>query len=206
MKMKRFSRSIGVIIIGFCVMGLSLTAQAESKDYFVLKGGIYKPQSNNLSDFSTGFNGEIAYGHYYNSNWAVEAGTGYFATKANQEANYPFRASADLDLKTIPLTVSLKGIIPVDKFEFYGLGGIGAYFTFADVDINYYGNRHVSYSDNNVLLGGFLGLGAQYNFNPKMFVGVEAKYLWTTKTTFRDTDAEVDLGGIQATINLGYRF
>jgi opacity protein-like surface antigen len=204
--MRRFSKWIGVIVICLCITGLSFTAQAAGNDYFVLKGGIYSPQSKELGDFSTGFNGEIAYGHYYNSNWAVEFGTGYFATKANQEANYPFRASADLDLKTIPLTVSLKGIIPVDKFEFYGLGGIGAYFTFADVDINYTGNRHVSYSDNNALFGGFLGLGAQYNFTPKVFVGVEGKYLWTTKTTFRDTDAEVDLGGIQATVNLGYRF
>ncbi len=203
--MKRFSKWIGVIVICFCVTGLSFTAQAAGDDYFVLKGGIYAPQSKELGDFSTGFNGEIAYGRYFDRNWALEVGTGYFVTKANQEASL-VRASADLDLKTVPLTVALKGIIPVDKFEFYGIGGLGAYFVFADVDINYPGNRHVSFSDNNTLFGGFLGIGAQYNITPNVFVGLEGKYLWTTKTTFRDTDSEIDLGGIQATVNLGFRF
>jgi opacity protein-like surface antigen len=204
--MKRFSRWIGVIVICFCVMGLSLTAQAEGKDYLVLKGGVYKPQSTELGDFSTGFNGEIAYGHYFDRNWALELGTGYFVTKANQEAHPPFQASVDLDLKTVPLTASLKGVIPVDKWELYGIGGLGAYFVFADVKVNSIGNREVSHSDNNVLFGVFLGIGAQYNITPTVFVGLEGKYLWTTKTTFSDTNADIDLSGIQGTINLGFRF
>jgi opacity protein-like surface antigen len=204
--MKRFSKWMGVIVICFGVMGLSFTAHAESKDYFVLKGGIYKPQSSDLSDFSTGFNGEIAYGHYFDRNWALEFGTGYFVTKANQEAQYPFKASADLDLKTVPLTVTLKGIIPVDNWEFYGIGGIGGYFVFANVDVDYIGGRHVSDSENKALFGGFLGIGTQYNITPAVFLGIEGKYLWTTKTTFTNTDKDVGLEGIQATINLGYRF
>jgi opacity protein-like surface antigen len=203
--MERFSRWFGVIVIFFCVMGLSFTVHAEGNDYFVLKGGIYSPQTKDLGDFSTGFNGEIGYGHYFDKNWALELATGYFVTKANQEANL-VRASADLDFKTVPLTAAIKGIIPANQFEFYGIGGLGAYFVFADVDVDYATNRHVSYSDNNVLFGGFLGIGTQYNFTPNLFVGLEGKYLWTTKTTFRDTDGEMDLSGIQATINLGFRF
>jgi opacity protein-like surface antigen len=187
-------------------MGLSFTADAMGNDYFVLKGGIYSPQSTELGDFSTGFNGEIAYGHYFDRNWALELGTGYFVTKANQEAQPPFRASVDLDLKTVPLTASVKGVIPVDKWEFYGIGGLGAYFVFADVKVNSIANGEVSHSDNKALFGGFLGIGTQYNITPNIFVGLEGKYLWTTKTTFSDTDKDIGLDGIQATINLGFRF
>ena len=45
-------------------------------NYFVFKGGIYSPQTNDLDGFDTGFNGELAIGHYFDKNWAVELGAG----------------------------------------------------------------------------------------------------------------------------------
>ena len=90
--MKRFSRWIGVIIIFFCVMGLSFTAHAESGDYSVLKGGIYSPQTKDLDSFDTGFNGDIALGYYLNKNFAFELESGYFHSKANKSVNNQFRS------------------------------------------------------------------------------------------------------------------
>jgi opacity protein-like surface antigen len=205
--MKEISKCLVVVMVCFGVIGLAFTAQAASYEpnYVVLKGGIYSPQSKELGDFSTGFNGELAYGLNFSRNWAFEFGVGYLTTKANQESSRT-TVSADADIKTMPVTVALKGIYPINNLELYGIGGMGAYFVFADLDLDYYGNRHASYSDNKTLFGGFLGLGVTMNISPKVFLGLEGKYLWTTKTTFRDTDKEVDLGGIQATFNVGYRF
>jgi opacity protein-like surface antigen len=63
---------------------------------------------------------------------------------------------------------------------------------------------HVSDNDSEILFGGFLGLGATFNVTPKLFVGLEGKYLWTTQSSF--TDAETSLNGILATFNIGFRF
>ena len=206
--MKGFSKWIGVIIVLCCGLGLSFPAQADmTPNYVVLKGGIYSPQGNDLQGFDTGFNGEIAFGRYLNKNWAIEGGTGYFETSAgNLMYGSSSSAQRSVDLKVVPLTMALKGIIPVDKFEFYGIGGIGAYLLDTDINepVNYYYPLHVSDQHSDSLFGGFLGLGAIYNVTPRVFVGLEGKYLWTTKSGFYDED--INLDGIQATLNIGFRF
>ncbi|MGA3084641.1 MAG: outer membrane beta-barrel protein [Thermodesulfobacteriota bacterium] len=207
--MKRISKWVGVIIILCCALGLSFPAQAENKtpNYLVLKGGIYSPLTNDLDGFNTGFNGEIAFGHYFDKNWAIEAGAGYFGTSASKGAMFgPNSAQTSVHLNVVPLTVAFKGSIPVNRFEFYGIGGIGAYHLETDVDALATENSrvHVSDSDSEILFGGFLGLGAIFNVTPKLFVGLEGKYLWTTQSSF--IDAETSLNGIQATFNIGFRF
>ncbi len=207
--MKRFSKWTGVIMVLCCFLGLSLPAQAQDMKhrYVVLKGGIYSPQTSELEGFNTGFNGEVAYGHYFDKNWAIEAGTGYIETSARKgEWSGPDSAQTSASLKVVPLTVAIKGSIPVNKFEFYGIGGIGAYYVEADTDTrnDYYEKRHDSDRDTETLFGGFIGLGAIFNVTPKFFFGLEGKYLWTTQSTFLGVDA--DLKGIQATGNIGFRF
>ena len=104
-----------------------------------------------------------------------------------------------------PADSCFKGLIPVDKFEFYAIGGVGAYFLATDIDDSDNFRRHRdSNTDSETLFGGFLGLGATFNFTPRFFVGVEGKYLWTTTTTV--INADVNLTGIQATANIGFRF
>ena len=85
--MKRFSKWIGVIIVLCCALGLSLPAQAQNKmpNYVVVKGGIYSPQTSDLNGFNTGFNGEAAFGRYFDRNWAIEGSTGNFETSGNKD-------------------------------------------------------------------------------------------------------------------------
>ena len=86
--MKRFSKWIGVIIVLCCAVGLSLPAQAQQyrmPNYVVVKGGIYSPQTSDLDGFNTGFNGEAAFGHYFDKNWAIEASAGNFETSGNKD-------------------------------------------------------------------------------------------------------------------------
>jgi opacity protein-like surface antigen len=116
----------------------------------------------------------------------------------------------------IPLTVAIKGIVPIDKqFEVYGLAGTGAYFVNgkATASATVRGvSASVSFSDNTTVWGGFLGAGATYNITPQVFVGLEGKYLWTSSANLSDTvagvrvNADFKIRGAFATANVGFRF
>jgi outer membrane protein W len=177
-------------------------------NYFVTKLGAYFPQEKwdvldvGVFEYSldTGFNGELAYGHYFNRNWALELGIGYFQTSGDDTS---FGAKSKSSIDVMPLTLGIKGIIPADKFEIYGIGGIGAYFVWADEKLN-----GISFSDEDILFGGFLGAGVNYNITPTAFLGIEGKYLWTDKTSLSDSlwRQKHKLDGWLATFNIGFRF
>jgi len=63
-----------------------------------------------------------------------------------------------------------------------------------------------------VVFGGYLGLGVHYNMTRWMFVGAEGKYLWTDRAKPEDVFFGVPFGvkfkldGILATGVLGFRF
>jgi outer membrane protein W len=184
------------------------SAGAVMPNYFVTKLGAYFPQEKwdvldvGVFEYSldTGFNGELAYGHYFNRNWALELGIGYFQTSGDDTS---FGAKSKSSIDVMPLTVAIKGIIPADKFEIYGIGGIGAYFVWADEKLN-----GISFSDEDILFGGFLGAGVNYNITPTAFLGIEGKYLWTDKTSLSDSlwRQKHKLDGWIATFNIGFRF
>jgi opacity protein-like surface antigen len=206
--MKRFSKWIGVVIVLCCALGLSFPAQAQYKlpNYVVVKGGIYSPQTSDLNGFKTGFNGEAAFGRYFDKNWVIEGSVGNFETRGNKDLFLTSDSSpTSVRFRVTPLTVAFKGLIPVDKFEFYGIGGVGAYFLETDRDDSDNSRRRRdSDRDSETLFGGFVGLGATFNFTPRLFAGIEGKYLWTTTATV--INADVNFNGIQATANFGFRF
>ena len=175
------------------------------REYIVLKAGIYKPASNDLSGFDAGFNGEAAIGHYFNPYFATELGVGYL-TSSYSSSSDPFAGtgSKKFDLIVIPVTLALKAIYPVDRFEFYALGGAGAYFAKAKLDTMY---------SNATAFGGFLGGGVNFNFdrnwffNDTWFIGVEGKYLWARPSfSFLGTDLSASIDGWTVTGNVGYKF
>jgi hypothetical protein len=201
---------MGCVILCFA-LGFYLPAQAENikSNYVILKGGIYSPQNDQLTHFDTGINGELNFGHYFNRNFALEIGPGYFQTtrSLNNAIN------TDLTFNVVPVTLAIKGIIPADIFEFYGIGGGGAYFlwssTSSTVDDRYYYSNN---GDTKILVGGFLGLGVTFKVTPTVFLGLEGKYLWTSNVTVNNYNntssytSDVNLNGIQATFNLGFLF
>ena len=208
--MRTFAKFVGGIIVLCFVLGLSFPAQADSKNptYLVLKGGIYSPQNDKLDKFDTGFNGELAFGHYFNRNLAVEIASGFFETRATKDARFGISsAQATLDINVVPLTVALKGIIPLDIWELYGIGGGGAYFLWTDSKVST-DSRSSSSSDkyNQTLGGGFLGVGASVKISPTVFLGLEGKYLWTSALTVKNIDTDTNLNGFIATFNLGFLF
>jgi outer membrane protein W len=208
--MKTFAKFLGGLIVLCFVLGLSFPAHADSRSpsYLVLKGGIYSPQNDKLDKFDTGFNGELAFGHYFNRNLAVEIASGFFETRATKDARFGISsAQATLDINVVPLTVALKGIIPLDIWELYGIGGGGAYFLWTDSKVST-DSRSSSSSDkyNQTLGGGFLGIGASVKVSPTVFLGLEGKYLWTSALTVKNIDTDTNLNGFIATFNLGFLF
>ena len=144
-------------------------------------------------------------------NLAVELGVGMFSTKAGDFTTYEgggIVEKASIKVDVIPITLNLKGIYPIDKLDLYALGGVGLYHAKAKVDgtstaWQYRNPRPKS------AFGFQLGVGADYNFLPNVFAGLEFKYLWAKpKFTVSKTAAEfkAKIDGMQITANIGYRF
>ena len=122
-------------------------------------------------------------------------------------------ASAKAEVSAIPVTLTIKGIIPVDKqLEVYGLAGGGAYFVHGKLTVTATGFGTASLSDNTTVAGGFVGAGLTYNVTKEVFLGLEGKYLWTSRATLSKVingtpvDADFKISGVLGTVNLGYRF
>jgi len=212
--MKRSYFFIFALIIAVSVLPYSVKG-ADNGFSIAVKPGIYIPQSD-LKGFDTGFNGEVAVAYKFFPNLAVEAGLGYFkAHNTTYEFGTGYALRDKSTVRVIPLTASVKGILPVDKWEFYGLGGIGEYFVKGKerVDGTIGGvSESASGSDTDRVFGAHLGLGVNYNITSSWFVGAEGKYLWTGHANLSDdvlgvsTTERFKLNGILATAVIGYRF
>jgi opacity protein-like surface antigen len=108
--------------------------------------------------------------------------------------------SADLDRGwAVPVTLTAKGIYPVNNFELYaGLGG-GIYYTQADLNPST-GN---TISDEDWLAGGHVLVGFDYNVSDVVFFGVEGKYLFTSEADYDGIKA--NLTGFTLTGNIGIK-
>src|ERR1035437_385544 len=107
--MKKFiSITIFMTVIVCLVPLIALAAQPQN--YVVAKVGTFTPESgdltNNGSNFGTGFNGEVAAGHYFSPNFAGELGIGWFKT-TDTEAGF------NTDIAVVPITLTAKGLYPI---------------------------------------------------------------------------------------------
>ena len=180
------------------------SAADKSSDYVAIKGGIYSPSTSydldtfnagNRShlDSKTGFAGEVAVGHYFMPMLAIELGAGYFESKGS-----PAAAVGDTKLQVVPLIATGKVLLPIGPFEPYGLFGIGAYIT----DLNVNDNTGSLRGSTEITYGLHAGAGLNINFQEKMFVGVEGKYLWA-EPSFGGQHIKLD--GFITTAVIGFR-
>jgi outer membrane protein W len=193
----------------FTAVLIVITFQASAAEnppgYFMIKGGLYSPSNSfDLDNFNgghrssldskTGFNGELAIGHYFAPVFAMELGAGYFASKGS-----PAREPGKARLKVVPVIANAKVVIPVGRFEPYGEFGIGAYFTKFDVD----GNLGSFESDSKVTYGLHAGTGVNFNITDTTFLGIGGRYIWA-KPSYGGQD--IKLGGFTSSVALGFRF
>lgn len=184
-----------VALLSLLMLLVAVPAFAAPPNYFVLKGGIYSPGHADLTDdppdFGIGFNGEVAFGHYFTPNIALELSAGYLVTSKTI-------SGTDAEANAIPILLSVKGVIPFPSGEIYALAGGGAYISEAK------GGGETSSA---TAFGFQAGIGGSYNITPEMFLGLEGKYFWAKpEFTFSGVKEAIHADGFQATANIGFRF
>ncbi len=205
---------VALVLAGFLLAPIVATAAEPPPNYLVAKLGAYIPGSKTLgiSDapsgmkFKTAFDGELAYGRRLLPNLAVELGAGWFKTKSDtfHVLIGEVTTSVDAEVEVIPVTLNAKGIYPIDQLDLYGLAGVGWYFAKAKIK-----DDTGDHSKNKSAFGFQLGLGAEYNFMPNIYAGVEARYFWAKPDFGSEGDVaigKVKIDGTQLTANIGYRF
>lgn len=211
---KKWLSLLLILLTAVCLSNAAYAEQPGGKsyrNYLVLKGGAFDPQGD-VKDLDTGFNGELAYGFQFGRCFAVEIASGYFELEGKERTSL---SGSDLSLDgkmyAIPLTIALKPILPLGPFDLYGLAGGGGYYVHAHGTLATRSGR-TSGSADTCVAGGFLGAGLSVNLSKQFFLGIEGRYLWTSKTDFDVRDAgetsraEFTLEGIQGTVNIGFRF
>ena len=192
------ARAISVMIIMLLFLLPVSAAGEEKRDYIIGKGGVYSP-TGGLDDlnFGEGFNGEVAWGHYFSPNFALELGAGFFKSD---------------DVRVVPLVATGKAIYPTGNWELFALVGVGAYFANFKGTFSYPPVGNIEINDESVVFGLNLGFGVNYNITEEFFLGIEGKYLATTDADFSGTPAggtarlETDLNGVIVTGVFGFRF
>lgn len=180
-----------ILLLAFSALGAEQLSY-EQLSYVTFKAGIYSPQSNELDGFDEGFNGEIAFGRYFNRNVAIEMNIGYFETEN--------LTTTEDKITAIPLTLMGKLIYPRDKSEIFAELGFGAYF--ADITSTVTGIYSIDEDD--TTFGFLVGLGFNADITETVFFGLEGKYSWANPRF--DSLGSVDIEGIQVTANIGFRF
>ncbi len=195
------------LIFTVALTGIMSPASAAENhaDYVAVKAGLYSPsESYDLDNFNggsqthldskTGFDGEVAIGHYFLPAFAMELGAGYFESEGS-----PAAEPGSTKLKVTPVIATAKAIFPLGLIEPYGEFGIGAYFTKFEVNGNlgnFSGSSEVTY-------GLHAGAGVNFDMTDTIFLGVEARYLWA-KPSYGGQDIKLD--GFTTTADLGFRF
>lgn len=189
-------RSILLLMILSMMLFVSAAYAAAPEDYIVFKTGIYTPTSDDLTseengaNFGTGFDGEIAVGHYFKQNVAGEISAGYAETTSNFHG-------FDAKIWTFPVLVTFKFFYPLNEIQPYAEAGGGYYYA----HLNTHGDDY--HSDG---WGTHLGLGVDYNLTKDAFVGLEGRYIWAFYDFNDPGSSKINGHGYTLTVDLGYRY
>ncbi len=196
---KRIILFATAVILAFFAFFPSFAAAQRNYNYVVAKLGVYSPISNELSDYSSDFNGEVDFGHYFSPYFAAEFGVGHLQTSGTVLTFSGFFATEDIDATYLEATA--KAVFPVPYYysrhyqpfmDLYLGGGLGVYFANDNVDA-------IGFSTSDTVPGFHILGGADFNLNQNVFLGLELKYMYAKPF---DTDIE----GMIFTGNIGYRF
>lgn len=205
--MNKISIILASLFLCFVITGNSFAQ--EKSNYLTFKGGTFVP-TDDLKDyeFDNGFNTEVAYGHKFTPNAAIEAGLGLYAAQADFQAG---GIREEDTIVVLPITASIKGIIPAGIVEIYGGGGAGIYFATLRSEVTIAGNTE-TLTDSDAVLGFHVMAGVNFNIGPKFFVGAEGRRIWTDEAEFEGTlfgfpaRAKTDLSGYTVSGQFGFRF
>jgi len=208
--MKNFSigkKSFFILALVFPFL-VPIDVFAQSSFYAAFKPGVYFPRSSDLNGFDNGFSGGFSFGFQFNPNIAAELGLGYFYTGGEKTVGVGSSVRQQhYDIDVWPFTLTLKAILPYQKWDFFGLAGGGIYSVSAPYNVNGYNHYPYPYyyNDYDYIWGGYLGGGIHYNITKRFFLGVEGKYLWTEQAKFSGING-FKLDGLFSNAVIGFRF
>lgn len=217
--MKRFK---GALPLLFLMTILTATqARADWETYVAVKGGGFFPNGrggsttsseNGFSNFSQGFNGEVAVGIRPESYAALELGGGYYSTDADiaETSGYTNRFTAS----AVPVTLTAKGILPYGRLEAFAGAGIG--YWSARLRYQQFNTGTGKPSEERNVNAGALGYlvvaGADYRLTDRIDLGTEAKWS-SARPEFDFTETQTfgkkvkwEFGGTAVNLVVKYRF
>jgi OOP family OmpA-OmpF porin len=213
--MERIMKSHALMAITWTVLAVFLSPLSvigeEKTDYFTIRGGIYSPESGDLEGFDTGSAVEIAFGHYFNRNFALELGLGHLKTDAvfsGFDLSFLGDFVANDEITIMPLTLTAKGVYPLgESLELYALAGGGLYFADSESSISSSFLGDLSRDDSDTPLGIHVGLGLNYNITPRLTLDVEGKHFWAdAKMNYSPANIDPDLDGYIVTAGVTFFF
>jgi opacity protein-like surface antigen len=107
-------------------------------------------------------------------------------------------AGVDNDLWVVPVTASLKAVLPFKGGEAHVGGGMGVYFATMETKVS-----GSSADDSGAAFGGHGLVGLSVDISRSMFIGAEGRYIFTTKASLFNTKTNLD--GVMVTGVLGFR-
>jgi outer membrane protein W len=195
------------VFVTTLLLTVAVPVFAETPGYVALKIGSYSPQASDMDRFKDASCAELEGGYYFNENFAIELGIGVTISESKASATTASGASAKGGLWITPITLGVRGSIPLGGFEPFATAGIGAYYAKIKAGASLPGGEAVTGSQTDIVLGYFLGLGANYNFTRTVYLGLEGKYFWAQPTfNVQGVDVKINIDGIYLTANVGYRF
>lgn len=188
------------------------TGAVAEDSYVTFKGGWSAPLDDS-GDSDNGAAWEIAAGHNFTPNFGVEFGIGRFENEGSDSgATPPGREwNSTRKITVTPVTVTARGILPLEKLSLYAGAGIGLYFWEGETDCTYQGGS-LSIKGDDRVSGVHIVAGLEYNFTPEVFAGVEAKWVVTENIEYSGANDEVagktsgHINGKIYAAKVGFRF
>lgn len=211
-----------VLIVLFAAMTFSTfwgtSASAGGWDlmnYGTASIGLNKP-TGGLDDagYDTGLATQITYGRVLNENLVVEGTAEFFFT--DQDFSGSTSVAGDYTredtIGVSALMATLKGRFPAGPATLFAGVGIGGYYVSLDSEIETNDLGDFDVDDNDSVWGVHVVFGADWELNPRIFLGGQGLYRWTDDIRIDKRVGTVpvqlrgDLDGLVVTFFGGYRF
>jgi len=162
-------------------------------NYAWLGAGIFSPRADlDDLDLEDGYAINMAFGHYFTDRIVVELGSDVYQADGNS-------GGVSRGLLIVPMTVTAKYMIPTSLGEFYLGAGGGIYFVRLKQSTG-----GVTTREHDVVAGGHLVVGANFDVTDDVFLGVEGK--WTLTDHAKLYGQRLNLSGGALTGHAGIRF
>ena len=174
-------RQFRAVLCAMLLLSVTAPAQAELYQYLFLKAGAFLPESKR---FDTGSSFEAGYALRPLRYAAAEAAVGYL--RAEEGAN---------TLSAIPVTMTVKGILPTPHLNIYAGGGVGTYYKMLS------GVSEIPPNASEWSIGYHAVAGIEVPSGSSIFL-LEGKYLTVNQGKFNNID--IKHGG--AFVSIGFAF